>query len=286
MGTANSAFMNNVVEQGRLGTDPSTAYFEWSLPEGMDPWAPASWWTFHPALGNTITEDDLSAAARKARKRAKLGEFLRAYANRKTGTANPLVTEEQWAAEHVPDMAAPSTFALSYEVAPGNALSTVTASWRDEHGQPRTRVIRQARGTSWLPGYVLACLEHLPVAVVAADDGGPTRRLTEKLRAEHADRAARGLPVPSLEKLRTLSMPEFGAACMGWLEAARDSGTLGHDGSEALTDAVLAASLRTTNGVSRFSRDEAPRPIAALIGSAVALYAWDTREQATVLQVF
>lgn len=279
MGTAQSGFMNKTVEMGRAGADPSTAYFEWSIPEGADPFARASWWLFHPALGNTITEDDLAGEARKARKRDKLGEFLRAFCNRKTGTANPLISDERWQALAV-DMAKPSGIALAYDVAPGNAAAAVVASWRDETGRPLTRVIRQAPGTAWVAPYVRACLEHLPVLALAADDGGPTRRITENLRNGSAPTYSDGLEVT------TLTLPQFGSACMGWLEAARDAGNLGHDGSPALTAAVNAAALRTINGVSRFSRDEATEPIAALIGSAVGLWAWDNAPRGAGLQIF
>lgn len=274
MGTAASGFMNRMVETGRAGGDGSTAYFEWSLPEGMDPWDPRSWWHFHPALGNTITEDDLQAEARKAKRRGKQGEFLRAFCNRKTGTADPLIPTEHWDdMDEGEDMPRPEQLALSYEVAPGNKGAAVLASWRDAAGVPRSRVVRQAAGTAWVVPYVDALMDRLPVATLAADDGGPTRRITERLRALGYE-------------VRTLSLPEFGSACMGWLEAARDSGTFRHDGSDALREAVQAASMRTVNGVERFSRDEAARPIAALIASAVGLYAWDNRPEDHGLQIF
>lgn len=273
MGTADSAFMNGIVEAGRAGVDPRTAYFEWSLPEGLDPSDPENW-GFHPALGNTISTSDLQDEHNKLRKSDKMGEWLRAYCNRKTGTANPLISEAAWAGMQT-EMVKPDEWVLSYEVAPGNALAAVCASWRDEDGTPYSYVIKQAAGTAWLPHYVAWCSRHLEPRQIVADDGGPTRRLTERIRAEYRD-----------VEVTTLSMPEFGSACMGWLEAARETGRLRHDGSEPLRQAVMSASLRSVNGVERFSRDEAEHPVAALIGCAVALWGWDSMRAKMELQMF
>lgn len=275
MGTAASEFMNAMVEAGRAGLDPKTAYFEWSLPEDADPEDPETWWTFHPALGNTINVGDLQDVLTKLKAQDKMGEWLRAYCNRKTGTANPLISDAEWAAMLDEDIVVPARYALAYEVAPGNALCSVVASWRDEDGEPFTLVLRQRRGTAWLPGYIAACAQHLSPAVIAADDGGPTRRLTDVIRAKY----------PELE-VTTLSMPEFGSACMGWLEAVRDVGNLHHGESEALSGAVSALALKAVNGVERFTRDEAPQPVAAAIGSAVALWAWDRAPKDYGVQVW
>lgn len=274
MGTAHSEFMNGMVEAGRAGDDPKTAYFEWSLPEDMDPEDPASWELFHPAVHNTITLQDLQDVLTKLKAQDKMGEWLRAYCNRKTGTANPLIQDAAWAAMTDEDMTRPERFAVAYEVAPGNALCSVSVAWRDEEGEPFTRVLLQRRGTAWLPGYIAKVAETLEPSVIAADDGGPTRRLTDVIRARF----------PDLE-ITTLNMAEFGSACMGWLEAVRDVGNLHHDGSEPLASAVTALALKSVNGVERFTRDEAPVPVAAAIGSAVALWAWDRAPEDLPLQI-
>lgn len=260
-GTAASTFMNKWVAHGVNGTEPGLAYFEWSCPEGLDPDEPATWWTFHPALGNTITEDQLRTEM--YREGMTRPERIRAYMNLLTEAEDPIIDPDAWDKMHDETMAPPpdGRLALSYEVAPGNTLSAVLATWRDEQGRPRTRVVHQAPGTAWLVAYVHERWTEWK-CTVAADGGGPVRRITDKLIA---------LDVPVV----TPTMTERGEADGEWLAAARDDKTLGHDGSAALATSVAAAVLRTTNGVERVSRDKSAGPVAALIASSVGLWAYD-----------
>lgn len=271
-GTAQSGFMNGLVDRGRAGDDPSMAYFEWSLADGLDPYSPESWWTYHPALGNTITEAGLLDERRKLA--GNPGEWVRAYCNRLSAADDPIVTPEGWAALADPTMTPPadlSALTIAYEVAPDNALSAVVAAWRDA-GRPRTRIVHQAPGSAWVAGYVTARRDEWGCQI-AADDGGPARRITAQLTAA-------GVPV------RTLTMPERGTADLEWLAAARDTGDLSHDGSPAFAAAVAAAVLRTTNGVARVSRDHSAAAAAAVIASSVALFAGDYAEQPTEPQIW
>lgn len=273
-GTLQSGFMNALVERGRAGTDSSLAFFEWSMPDGADPYDPATWWTYHPALGNTITEQALVAEREKLRNNP--GEWVRAYCNRLTAAEDPIITPEAWDKLHDPAMLPPHAdelggVAIAYEVAPDNVLSAVVAAWRTPEGRPCTRVLHQAPGSAWVAGYVSAIHAEWG-CTVAADDGGPARRITDQLRA--------GLDV------LTPNMAQRGSADLEWLSAARDEGTLTHDGSTVLASAVASAVLRTTNGVARVSRDHSLGPVAALIGSTVALWAHDYAEAPTEVQVF
>ncbi|MDK7229770.1 hypothetical protein QP444_10905, partial [Winkia sp. UMB1185] len=58
-GTAASTFMIGMVGASLKGETPRLAYFSWEMAEGADPYDPAVWWSCHPALGNTITEEAL-----------------------------------------------------------------------------------------------------------------------------------------------------------------------------------------------------------------------------------
>lgn len=272
MGTLDSEFMNEWVEAGRAGSDPRLCYIEYSMPEGMDPYDPRTWWTFHPALGNTITEEALQDETGLDR-----SEWLRAYCNRLTESARTAVDLDVWDDLHE-DVDAPprSSVAISFEVAPDNAAAAVLAGWRDENtGRPCVHVVHQAPGTAWLVDYLADLVAHWQPAAIAADGAGPVGRFVEELNAKLAElheQLEDGLP-EHLREVLTLGVHDFGAACMTLLAAARDERTLVHDGSAALRDAVAALEVRTTNGVTKFSRDHSPRPIAAVIGAAVALWA-------------
>lgn len=267
MGTLDSEFMNDWVAAGRSGEDPRLCYIEYSMPEGLDPYAPETWWTFHPALGNTITEEALQDETGLDK-----SEWLRAYCNRLTESARTAVDLDVWD-DLAEDFPAPARteVAVAFEVAPDNAAAAVVAGWRDaDTGRPCVRVVHQAPGTAWLVDYLAALVREWQPAVIAADGAGPVGRFVEDLNAVLD--AEDDLPA-QLREVLTLGVHDFGAACGALLAAARDERTLAHDGSTALRDAVAALELRTTNGVTKFSRDHSPRPIAAVIGAAVALWA-------------
>lgn len=266
MGDQDSTFMNEMVAAGRAGKIKGGAYFEWSIPEGLDPTDPASWWEYHPALGNTIEQATLEDELAKLLAKDKLGEFLRAYGNRQTAASDPLISEADWQQLHDPDMPAPAEFAVAYEV--GGFSAAVYAAWRDDQHRPCTRILRQAAGTGWVPGFLQRAHEDLPIVGIAADDGGPTRRITEQVQADYYLNRA----------LTTTRIADFESACATWLEAARDTHELRHGGDQPLTESVQAVELRTVNGRERFVRDGTARPT-PVIASALALWAWDHQQE-------
>lgn len=271
-GTLASGFMNEYVKTGRAGSDPALAYFEWACPDGLDPWEPASWWQYHPALGNTITEAALLAEREKLRNNP--GEWVRAYGNRLTTAENPIVDPDAWASLAGGDMIPPSDLAavaVTYDVGTDDTLSAVLATWRDVSGRACSRVLHQAPGSTWVAGYVTERRESWG-CTVAADGAGPAKPVTDKLREAGVE-------------VVTLTRDQRGSADVAWLTAAR-SGNLRHDGSDVLAAAVAAAVLRTTDGVTKISRDHSPRPVAALIASAVGLWAHDYAPRPAGLQIW
>jgi phage terminase large subunit-like protein len=91
-----SPYLADKVELGRIavteGRQRGLAYFEWAAPEDADPGDPAVWWQCMPALGYTITEEDIRAEYEKARDSHKLNEFRRAYLNQWV----PKEADEDW----------------------------------------------------------------------------------------------------------------------------------------------------------------------------------------------
>lgn len=265
-GTIDSTYMNEKLEKAL--TSEHTCLIEYSLPEGMDPYAPASWWQFHPALGNTITEDDLQAEAAEIAK----SEWLRAFCNLVTVTEHAVIDLDAWDDLATAEVPAPERSALSLgmEVSPGNLDAAVTATWVDPGtSRPTTRVVHTAPGSAWLVPYVDQLMDEWGLSEVTCDGAGPVGRHAEALEQ-------RGRTV------RRLTMAEFGAACESLLAYAIDDKTLRHMPLEDETtgelvdpfrDDVAALELRTSNGVRRFSRDHSPRSIARITAAAVGLYA-------------
>ena len=256
MGTMQSAFMNKIVDTGRAGDDPTLCYIEYSLADGLDPYAPENW-EFHPALGHTITADDLAIEAA----RQPPSEWERAFMNRRPVHSEPPVIAD-WdtlAQEQTPPP--PGTpIALGFEVGIEAAYSAIVAAWLDD-GKKHIRVIKQAPGSWWLHDELERLARLMPNATLAADDGGPNRRVLDAIARDGS------------VEVRRLSMAERAVADMGLLAAATETGDLDHDGSEALATAVRLARLRTTNGVQTISRDHSAGPVPALIAASVALHA-------------
>ncbi|WP_217182610.1 terminase large subunit [Streptomyces sp. AC495_CC817] len=263
MGTAQSGFMNDIIEEGRSGRTPDLFYAEYSMPDGLDPYDPETWWTFHPALGNTQTVDALQAETGMP-----YGEWMRGFMNRRTESVDAIVEAAEWDKLRATwvDPPAWSDVAIAYEVAQGGDSAAIYAVWRDEHGNPCTHVVHAAPGTIWLADLVERIKTECRPMVVAADDGGETRAVTDEL-------TRRGLEV------YTTGARDFGTACIALLAAARDEKTLRHDGSQTLRLAVMHAVLRSAGDApARFSRKYSTGPVAALIAVAVGLWAYDHRD--------
>lgn len=280
-GTAQSTFMNKWVESGETGADTSLAYFAWQMPANMDPDDPATWWAFHPALGNTITEDKLREemyADGLSR-----SERIRAYMNLTTTVDVSIIDPEVWESMTVePDRRpALSEVGIGIEVAPGNACAAVVAAWWDDDDRPVVRVLHQAPGTAWLAGYVKWLHDEHGIKSVAADDAGPVKRITDQLHP--AGTAADEAIVP----VTRLNLAERSTADLTLIAAARDDRTLKHDGSTVLAQAVAAAQLRVTNGVERIDRDRSLGPVPSLIAASCALHtASHPTEQGDRIQLF
>jgi hypothetical protein len=262
-GSAASVFMRKWVDRGRAGW-PRMAYFEWSLADDDDPYDPASLERFHPAVGHTVTTSDLLHTAGTVSR----ATWLRAFCNVWTEAADPLIPAEEWAALAQPQ-AVPSRrdIAVSYDIAPDNESGAVVAAWRDDDGAPCIRVLHAAPGTAWMHPYLVNLARQWQPAVLCADDGGPTRRLTDELRRTLGEDA-----------VTTTLGRDFGTACEAFLTYCRDDRTLKHDGSQTLARAIQGAALKRAGDVTRFSRSASAGPIAGLIAAAVGLWVFDHRE--------
>nr|DAY14861.1 MAG TPA: Large Terminase [Caudoviricetes sp.] len=260
MGTLSSEFMNDMVEKGRAGTKAGMCYIEFSLPEGLDYKDPANWWTFHPALGNTITEQ----ALRDELESMSEGEFMRAYMNRLTDVQDTFIPLQMWDDLADNELMAPALddISVAFEVAPQNACAAVVAAWQGESG-PCSRVIHQAPGTAWLIPY-LQDLYARGITRLAADGAGPVRRIIDSIGDT--------LPVKVLE------FQERRLADQTFITAARDDHTLTHDGSDVLRQALSAAQIRRVNGLELLDREKSLAPIPSLIAASIALYADTHRE--------
>lgn len=258
-GTARSEFMNDLIEKGLTGSDPSLCYIEWSMTEGLDPYDPETWKTFHPALGNTQTVDSLAADTGLP-----YAEWMRGYMNVIVATDNPLIPLEDWDTLAGTPLTRPSLndVTIAYDVGTLSECAAVVAAWVDADGKTALRVIRQAPGSAWLAPYVAKLAEKYPDAAIWADDGGPTRRATDDLRERF------GLT----DRIRPMRFTERGIADAALLAAITETRSIRHDGSVSLRCDIANAVTKETNGTPIFHRDKSTAPIPALIAASVAAY--------------
>lgn len=272
-GTAESTFMKRQVQIGRRsvtepGSHPRFAYFEASLPDDADPYDREAFAAFHPAVGYTQDVDDLFALVDGTvpeEERVDHSTWLRAYCNRWTESREVLIPDWDDLADETLE-ARWADVAISWEVAHDNEMGAIVATWRDEDETICTRVVHAAPGTQWMEE-LLVSIHALGPAAFGADDGGPTRRLNDRLRLRLGEDA-----------IETLGMKDFGVACETWLTAARDEKNLLQDGSRTLANGVAFLVMKRQGEVTRFSRADAAGPVAGPIASAVALWLYDHRD--------
>ncbi|AOT26101.1 terminase [Arthrobacter phage Prospero] len=264
-GTADSGFLKSWVDQGRLAVKDSgagIAYFEWSLADGLDPYDPQNW-LFHPAVGHTITLEDLADDADSQSQ----GEWLRAYMNRWTSTSEAVIDVAKWdtlAGALVPVPWAQVT--VAYEVAHDRSCAAIYACWKDpETGKPALKLVQQGSGAEWLaPAVAKIYVENRPKAI-GADDGGPTKAVTDNLRRlPNARSGGNGVEVT------TLTARDFATACVSYMGHV-DDGTILHDGDPGHRAAVEAAATRPMGDSKVFSRRHSRGPIPELVAATVAL---------------
>jgi len=280
-GTAASRFLRKWVDRGRQsvtepGSFPKIAYFEASLPAGEDPYDPAAIARFHPAVlraDGTGTQElaalmDLAGQVTRA-------TWLRAFCNIWTETSEPLIPPDDWDELADPTIgAAWSDVAVSWDVAHEGVMGAIVASWRDVDGHPCTRVLHAAPGTQWMVDLLVDIYGKKPAAF-GADNGGPTRRITDEVRRRLI---AQG---KSEDAVTVLGGIDRGVADDTWLTAARDEKTLVQDGSQTLSNGVAHLVIKRTGEVMRFSRADSTGPVAGPIASSVALWLFDHKPAPT-----
>lgn len=267
-GDKTSEWLAELVEAGRASVDDptsTTAYFEWSAEDGADPYDPATW-DFHPGLDGLITLDDLATEAKPENNSH--SNFLRNFLNRRVGATNAILDLEAWNALAVPDgdVPEPEAVALAYDVAIDRTAASIWTAWRDDAGVLHLHVLETREGAAWLPARVRELHEAGVAGVIAADDGGPARQVTDQLRRA-------GVPVETLGgRDAATAWGALKAALKDSTEARAAGGTavLEHDGSPALLGALEYAAEKRTGDLRALDRTGSTGPIDPLVAATVA----------------
>ena len=282
-GTSKSTWLNGLIEQGRASVgDPDSrmAYIEFSAdPEAAarDPFSDETL-AFHPAIGHTQTASKIRSLYT-----GDLAVWYRSYLNLESPISDDAVIDlaiwDSLADDHPGPMygsddagviPAPSGVHVSYDVAYDRTAATIVGAWFDGDGL-HMQVLASREGVEWLPP-TLANMARAGYASITADDVGPTRTVTEDLRAE--------LP----GAVQTLTVREYATACQLFTDRVKD-GLITHDAHPTMRTSLQNAKLRPFGGAMAFDPQRSPGPIDALRAAAVAVYK-ATKANANGFQLF
>lgn len=269
-GDASSTWLRELVDAGRLAAaapgDPtpgSMAYFEFGIPEHVDPADIDAVMAHHPANGFTLRRDALVAAA------SLMGpdEFARAFGNRWAETSAPsAIPDLVWrmAAESGVELPAPGVLALALDVGKDGADAAIVACWRDASGIARLELVDHREGTSWVTPRLVELVElHDPVAV-RYDRMGPAVAVGDEAYRAGVD-------------IEPMTTDEITGACAGML-AGLAARTIRYRPHPALSAAAAAASTRPVGDRWVWAR-RAGASIASLVAGTVAVWAVDHAER-------
>jgi hypothetical protein len=183
MGTVDSEVWNGIVEAGREGIDPTLAYIEYSAERDEDVFDESKWHEWMPALGITVSKDDIRAAMSVMEKGEGRAEVVRAFGNR---TVQSLITlfpsdyvEAAWRV-----IEPPTRFVLAVDVNEEPAGASVATGHLDSEGRMAGRVIEWRYGSPrWVAEFCRKVVRERDVEAVIADLGGPARAIREEIQA-------------------------------------------------------------------------------------------------------
>ena len=244
-GNDDSTWLRGKIDAGRASLedpDTTTAYFEWSCPDDIDPADPASWPLFHPAYGRTISHEGMSIA------RDQMGEqFARAYGNAWGQSA--VSWRAAWplraTSETIP---ATARVVVAADAHPNHRLATIAVAGELETGGHGVEVIEQRAGIDWVKDRLVELSKTHRAPVVLHRTGALGHLIEDVQRAgariiitggaDYADMVAR-----------------FTTAIV--------AGTLHHADDPRLNSAVAAAVTRRSGGRDVWDRGEEVSPLLA-----------------------
>lgn len=270
---AESPYWRAKVLRGRAlvrKADPRSrvAYFEYGMPEGMDPQDPATWWAIMPALGFMITEDAIRHELETIE--GGLPEFLRAYCNvwpdefddeewvlPELSWGNCLDTESRRADSSPP--------AVAVDTTPDRGHSAVSFSADRPDGLPMVQVVRHGAGTTWVPEHVAELARAKGATVVVVDGASPAHNLVNDIRGELRD----------VCDVWETTAGEMADACSDIYDGVVTE-QLRHRGQAELDLAVAGAKWRDMVGGRRaFDRRTSASDISPLVSATLALAGHD-----------
>lgn len=269
-GEPTSVQLGRIRERGLRGSDPSLAFFEWSVdPDDYDPSDPVCWAQANPGLEIRITSEyvELERAALTpddfARERLGVGVYPTDLAN-----AWLVIARDAWMSleDERSQAQDPVAFAVEVNKVEGQHLSfrpvtSVCAAGFRADGRIHVEVVEHRAGTEWVVPYVADLhRRHRPCAVVI----DPT---------SHAGALIEDLEKHGIEVVKPFTSRDAAQACGQFTNAADpDVRGLAHLGQDSLNRALAGAMKRDLSDAWAWDRSSSAADISPLVGCTLA--AW------------
>jgi hypothetical protein len=265
MGTKESSVWNGIVAEGREAVDnpdSNMAYLEYSAPDDEVVLDDSQWAKWMPALGRTVTKEDIHTSMRLMLADADLGpsEVVRAFGNR---TVEALVTvfPQEWIAAAWRVIQPPESFVLALDVnTRPDGASLSTAHYTTE-GTTALRNVEWRYGSpTWLPEVVERMLKTREVSAVVGDFGGPSRAIKDEVQ-----RLCDNAGVALLDRLPR----DLAADTQAFYDALRD-GKVHMQKDEPLSIAVSTARKKNIGDLWLVSRRHMAQDASPIISAILA----------------
>lgn len=252
-------------ERGLEGTDPSLAFFEWSVDEDeyeADPdgvaVSEAAWAQANPGLGIRISPEAVAREQRSLVPKLFAVERLSVGDWPADSAALTVVPMDKWSALIDPESTIVGTPTFAIDIPPDRSSGSVSAAGRRADGKAHVETAHRERGTGWIVAWAKSAHESQGGEFVI-DPSSPAGSLIPALEAE-------GVP---LHLMRTRDVIQaFGAFYDDCMNDA-----LHHLGQPSLTEALLGARKRDlTGGGSSWARQDYSVDISPLVAATNALW--------------
>lgn len=249
MGTAESTWFHGFCDRGRKG-DPGVTYLQWSA-EGVAPDDYDAIAAAHPSVGTLI--DPAFIREQAALMSDTPGEFLRAFCNIPTKTAERVIPRELWDKAVTAD-GPTGQICLAADISADRSQADIVAC-----GSGVLEVIESRKGHAWVAARMQDLISRHSPAAVCVDTIGPSAALHDEL----SRKGVTLLPVTGRE---------MATACEAFLTDL-STGALRHRRHPQLDAAVDNAATRPLGDGFAWSRRRASAPISALVAATLASYA-------------
>ena len=224
-GTAESTWFREFVERGRNG-DPGIAYFEWSIPDDVDPLNLDAVAEYHPAYGHTMDMAAFEAAAVQFGETP--GAFARAYGNRWTQASEQVIPLDAWErCQTETKIPADARVAFGAAVSIDREHSAIVAAAIVD-GVPVVELVDYREGADWVGPRLKELSQNHANSGLVVDAHGPSTTVADWLavnKVELLPLSTRDVTAATAEFLDRINQQKLGIRSHSLFDSAAEYAT-------------------------------------------------------------